>query len=421
MTIDETSRFVKDASSGADGSAVGAMLGVEAARLRVIDAVGPLAGVERVPLSLALGRVVAEPVRAAVEVPPADNSSMDGFAFRLADLEASGGTLPLRGRAAPGHASEPLGPGEATRIFTGAVVPRGADTVVRLEHCEVTGESVRVVNTDIAVGDNIRRAGEDVTRGAVVLSEGHRIRPPDLGVAASVGTTDVPVRRLPRVAVLVTGDELVEPGRPLADAQIYDSNGAMMRGLLDWLGCEPRLVGRTGDTLAATRDAMRAATTDADLIVTHGGVSVGHEDHVKNAVQDLGRLDLWKVAVKPGKPVGFGEVLGVPWLGLPGNPVSGFVTFLLFGAPLIRRLQGREPTMPAPLHLPAGFRRERAGKREEYVRVRVQGGRLIPHAHQGAGVLSSAAWGDGLARIDAGTTVQEGDGLPYYSYASLWA
>lgn len=146
-----------------------------------------------------------------------------------------------------------------------------------------------------------------------------------------------------------------------------------------------------------------------------------HEDHVKSAVRDLGELDLWKVAVKPGKPVGFGRVLGVPWLGLPGNPVSGFVTFLLFGAPVIRRLQGREPTMPAPLPLPAGFHRAQAGKREEYVRVRIQEGRLIPHAHQGAGVLSSAAWGDGLARIDAGTTVQEDDGLPYYDDASLWA
>jgi molybdopterin molybdotransferase len=397
------------------------MLSVTEARSRIVNATAPLAGTERVPLARALGRVVAEPVLADCQVPPADNSSMDGFALRYDDLAPSGWTLPVTARVAAGHAPGPLAAGGAVRIFTGAVVPAGADTVVKVEDCEVVADVVHVRDRHVRRGDNVRRAGEDVARGATVLPAGLKIRPQDLGVAASVGTTSVSVRRAPRVAVLVTGDELVEPGRPLGPGQIYDSNGTMIAGLLASLGCEPVVTGRVGDTLDATREALRAAALDADLVVTSGGVSVGEEDHVKTAVRSLGELNLWKVSVKPGKPIGFGRVGGVPWLGLPGNPVSGFVTFLLFGAPLVRALQGRASLMPEGVPLPAGFIRDRGPRREEYVRVRVENGRAVAHPRQGAGVLSSASWGDGLVRIPTGTAVREGDELLYFAYSTLLA
>lgn len=410
------------APSGASSQAAPTtMASVDETRARLTRAVAPLDRVERIALDRARGRIVAEAVHAAYQVPPHDNSSMDGFALRHADLVAPGQGLPITGRVAAGHPAGTLRRGTAVRIFTGALVPEGADTVVKLEDCQVQDERVRLRAVVVRKGDNVRRAGEDIAYGAEVVPAGRRLRPQDLGVAASVGITEVHVRRRPRVGVLVTGDELVSPGTPLGEGQIYDSNSVLLSSLMTALGCEPTHVARTSDSLEATRDALRRAARDVDLVISSGGVSVGQEDHVKAAVRELGELELWKVAVKPGKPLGFGRIGAVPWLGLPGNPVSGFVTFLLFGVPLIRRLQGREPLMPEALPLRAGFTREYGPKREEYVRVRVEEGYLVPYRHQGAGVLSSASWGDGLARIPMGASVRAGDELGYYAYTDLFA
>lgn len=398
------------------------MLSVTEARARLLAAVEPLAGVEAVPLERALGRVAATSLVAPRDVPLADNSAMDGFALRLADLEAAGGTLPVAGRTAAGQRPQALAPGTAMRILTGAVVPEGADAVVPIEDVEVAdggAGAIRVTRMPVAPGANIRRAGEDVARGTVVLPAGRRLRPQDLGVAASVGATHLEVRRTLRVAVVVTGDELVEPGRELAPGQLYDSNRPMLAAALVALGCDVTRVERVRDDLAATTDALRAAAADADLVVTSGGVSVGEEDHVKSAVRALGAIEVWKVAVQPGKPIGFGRIAGVPWLGLPGNPVSSLVTLLVFGVPLIRRQQGREPAEPAAVPVPAGFARATPNRREEYVRVALQGGRVVPYHHQGSGVLQSTAWADGLARVPAGALVQEGEPLDYFAFAEL--
>lgn len=399
------------------------MLSVAEARARLLAAVEPLAGVEAVTLERALGRVSAAPLVAPRDVPLADNSAMDGFALRRADLEAAGGTLPVAGRTAAGQRPGALAPGTAMRILTGAVVPAGADAVVPIEDVEVVGagdhEAIRVARMPVAPGANVRRAGEDIARGAVVLPAGRRLRPQDLGVAASVGAIHLEVRRPLRVAVVVTGDELVEPGRELEPGQLYDSNRPMLAAALVALGCQVARAARVPDELAATTDALRAAAADADLVVTSGGVSVGEEDHVKAAVRALGAIEVWKVAVQPGKPIGFGRIEGVPWLGLPGNPVSSLVTLLVFGVPLIRRLQGREPVEPAAVPVPAGFARATPNRREEYVRVAVQGGRVVPYPHQGSGVLQSTAWADGLARVPAGALVQEGEPLDYYAFAEL--
>lgn len=395
------------------------LLAVDEARARIVAAVTPIADSERVALDSALGRVVAESIVATCDVPPADNSAMDGFAFRLSDLRDADGVLPITGRMAAGQPATTLAPGGASWVFTGAVVPRGADTVVRLEDCQVDGATVRVLKRDVRLGDEIRRAGEDVVRGAEVIAAGTRMRAQELGVAASVGVTHVAVRRAVRVALVVTGDELVEPGAALESGKIYDSNGPVLAALLRTVGCLPGPVVRVRDDLAATRDALVQAAASADLVISSGGVSVGQEDHVKTAMRAIGEVDLWQVAVKPGKPIGFGRIAGVPWLGLPGNPVSGFVMFMLFGVPLLRRLQGREPTFPQPLRLPAGFERQRTLQRDEYQRVRVEDGRLVPYPRQGSGVLSSASWSDGLAKVPARASVSIGDELEYLGYAEL--
>jgi molybdopterin molybdotransferase len=395
------------------------MITVAEARSRMLAAVEPLDGVETVALGHALGRVTATPLVAPRDVPPTANSAMDGYAFRHADLVVAGGTLPVVGRVAAGDRPATLAPGTATGILTGAVVPSGADTVVPIEACEVVAGSLRVPLERVVRGAHIRPAGEDVTHGAVALPAGRRLRPQDLGVVASLGLTTLIVRRRPRAAVVTTGDELVEGGAPLAPGQLYDSNGPLLGALLTALGCEVTRPVHVADDRDATITALRAASDGADLVVTSGGVSVGEEDHVKAAVRALGRIEVWKVAVQPGKPIGFGRIAGVPWLGLPGNPLSGFVTSLVFGVPLLRRLQGRDPLLPSPLPVAAGFSRARANAREEYVRVAVQEGRLVPYPNQGSGVLRSAAWADGLARIPPDMVVREGDLLDFTGFAEL--
>lgn len=393
---------------------------VAEARQQLTDSVEAVEnGSERVSLDTASGRILAQDVRATIAVPPWDNSAMDGYALRLADLPETGEmALPISQRLPAGTTPQPLQPGTAARIFTGAPIPAGANAVVMQEHCQESTGHV-AINKRPPANNNIRAAGEDIAPGDVVLSAGQRLQPQDLGLAASLGIDTLEVRQPLRVAILATGDELTPPGQPLSDGHIYDSNGPLTAALLCRLGATPLPSVAVADTFDATREALSAAAADADLVLTSGGVSVGDEDHVKAAVQALGTLDLWKIAVKPGKPLAFGHIGDTPLIGLPGNPVSLFVTFLLFAAPVIRRMQGRSTLFPDPVPVPADFTRERPGKREEYLRVRVEAGRLSAYPQQGSGVLSSAAWADGLARLPVNATITPGDPLDYYPMSCL--
>jgi molybdopterin molybdotransferase len=376
-----------------------------------------------------LGRVLAADVRSAIDVPGADNSSMDGYALRAADA-AAGALLPVAQRIPAGTVGQPLAPRSAARIFTGAQVPDGADAVLMQEQAEaVPGDGLGAlrVRAAPAQGDWIRRRGEDVRAGAVVLARGVRLTPQALGLAASVGADRLQVLRRPRVALLSTGDELVMPGQPLPPGAIYNSNRFMLRALLQAAGCDCSDMGIVPDRLQATREALRNSAQGHDLILSTGGVSVGEEDHLKPAVQAEGRLELWQVAIKPGKPLAFGAVRAARgpdalFVGLPGNPVSSFVTFLLCVAPVLRALQGMDPAPPRALPLRADFDWPRADKRREFLRVRLnaQGG-LELFGNQSSGVLTSAVWADGLVDNPGGNVIRRGDTLRFLPMAELIA
>ncbi len=372
----------------------------------------------------ALGRVLACSVSSAIDVPPADNTSMDGYALRCADVIAAGTVLPVSQRVPAGVVGAPLLPGSAARVFTGAQLPAGADAVVMQEQCEAIDEGVKV-NAVPAPGQWIRRCGEDVRTGDVVLPAGTRLTPQALGLAASVGAAQLSVTRRPRVALFSTGDELVMPGEPLTPGAIYNSNRFTLRALIQALGCDCIDLGIVPDQLDATRAALRQAALGADLIVTSGGVSVGEEDHLRPAVQAEGRIELWQVAIKPGKPFAFGEVRrddgsAAHFVGLPGNPVSSFVTFLLLVRPLLLRLDGVANVEPQRTKLRADFDWPRADKRREFMRVRRnQAGGLDLFANQSSGVLTSAVWGDGLVDNPAGQAVRRGDSVDFLSFVEL--
>ena len=403
------------------------MLTLEEALTRLLQAAQPLAEVERLATFDALGRVLAEEVVSLLDVPPADNTSMDGYALRVADVPAVGTVLPVSQRIPAGAVGAPLAPGSAARIFTGAQLPPGADAVVMQEQCAVQGDGRIRIDALPELGQWIRRRGEDVRRGSTVLAAGTRLTPQALGLAASVGAATLTVARRPRVALFSTGDELVMPGEPLRPGAIYNSNRYTLRGLLESFGCLCTDLGIVPDTLEATRDALRRAAAASDLIVTSGGVSVGEEDHLRPAVRAEGRLDLWQVAIKPGKPLAFGEVRrsagGQAWfVGLPGNPVSSFVTFLLAVRPLLLRLQGASPpaALPPALVVRADFDWPRPDRRREFVRVRRNAdGALELFPNQSSAVLTSAVWGDGVVDIAPGQTIRHGDGVRYLSFADL--
>lgn len=376
----------------------------------------------------AQGRVLAREQVSLVDVPPCDNSAMDGYAIRHADIDlaTNGAGLAVTQRVAAGQVGQPLQPGTAARIFTGAAIPPGADTVVMQEDAIVDGGRLRITD-DIKPGQHIRAAGQDIAAGSVVLGAGRRLRPEDIGVLASTGVTEVPVYRPLKVAVLSTGDELVEPGQPLAPGQIYNSNRYLLSSLLLSMGCEVIDGGIVADDLMQTREQLLSLAAEADVILSSGGVSVGEEDHVKAAVEALGELALWKLNIKPGKPLAFGSIRGdrgdVPFFGLPGNPGSVFVTFNLIARPYLLCSQGREVVEPLQLAITADFEWTRAGSRQEYLRARVVTidgeNRVQLYPNQSSGALLSASWANALVVLPPGAAVQRGERVKVILFSEL--
>ena len=406
------------------------LLGLEEALARLVAGATALRidEVERVDAADALGRVLAADLVSAIDVPPQDNSAMDGYAVRAAEAQA-GVELQVAQRIAAGHVGTALAPGSTARIFTGAQVPAGADAVVMQEDTQAADDGrVRIV-TAPSVGQWIRRRGEDVRAGTTVLARGTRLAPASLGLAATVGSAALDVVRRPRVALLSTGDELVMPGsvapEHLPAGAIYNANRGTLTALLQAAGCAVTDLGIVPDTLQATRAALREAARSHDLILSSGGVSVGEEDHIRPAVAAEGQVELWQVAIKPGKPLAFGHVRGdragpALFVGLPGNPVSSFVTFLIAVAPLLRALQGADPALPAPLALRADFDWPRPDKRREFLRVRRNpNGGLDLFPNQSSGVLTSAVWADGLLDNPPGQSFVRGTTVRYLPFDGL--
>ncbi|WP_366558918.1 gephyrin-like molybdotransferase Glp [uncultured Methylibium sp.] len=398
------------------------MLSLPEALDRLRAGTTPLVETEAVSTFDALGRVLAAEVRSLLDVPPHDNTSMDGYALRTADVREAGAVLPVAQRIAAGQVGQVLAPGSAARIFTGAPIPEGADAVVPQEQCEAQDGAVRIKLVPPA-GQWIRRRGEDVVAGSTVLPRGSRLTPQALGLAASVGAATLTVVRRPRVALFSTGDELVMPGEPLKPGAIYNSNRYTLRALLQAAGCEVSDLGIVPDRLDATREALKRAAAGHDLILTSGGVSVGEEDHLKPAAAAEGRIDLWQIAIKPGKPLAFGAIPRAGGgeallIGLPGNPVSSFVTFLLAVRPVLRALQGLPATEPAGLALRADFDWPRPDQRREFLRARRNAdGSLELFPNQSSGVLTSAVWAEGLVDNPPGQAIARGDAVRFVPFS----
>ncbi|WP_323750343.1 gephyrin-like molybdotransferase Glp [Marinobacter sp.] len=376
---------------------------------------------ESVTLSGSLGRVLAQDYHVPADVPPADNSAVDGYAIRHGDIHDSE-PLNVSDRIPAGAAPQPLQPGTAARIFTGSEIPAGADAVVMQERADRSGDTV-IINATVEPGQNIRRRGQDLARGDLALAQGTCIRPQEMGLLASMGVNRVTVFARLKVAILTTGDELVEPGEPLAPGQIYNTNRFTLLGLLAEAGCEVVLCETLKDSREATESALKRASALADLVITSGGVSVGEEDHVRAVLEASGKLSLWRLAIKPGKPLAFGEMNSTPILGLPGNPAAVLVTFMVASMPYIRHCQGRPQVHPLGEQLPASFDIASASIRREFVRARKQisdgAVSVAAYPNQSSGVLSSACWGAGLAVVPENTTVKAGDLITYYPFAEL--
>ncbi len=400
------------------------MLRMEEALYLLLKQAKPLDDIELVATECALGRVLATPQISTVDVPPLNNSAMDGYAVRIADLSVS---TPLRvtQRIPAGSIGQALDAGTAARIFTGAPIPPHCDAVVMQENCTAENGDV-VIDKAPKAGENIRRAGEDIQSGAEVLSSGIKLRPQEMGLLASVGLNRVPVYRKLRVATFFTGDEIVMPGQALRPGQIYNSNRFVLTGLLESLGCEVIDLGIVSDNFASTVEILQQAAARSDLIVTSGGVSVGEEDHVKAAVEHTGRLDLWRIAIKPGKPLAFGSAAGTSFFGLPGNPVSAFITFCLFVRPFILRSQGVVNVTTSYYPLPADFVWDKPdSKRREFLRARLvfsEDGSPVAqiYPHQGSGVLTSCTWSDGLIEVKEGTSIQHGETVKFIPLNELF-
>lgn len=398
----------------------------EEALERLLSHATAVSEVEQLETINAGRRVLARDVMSQLDVPPMDNSQMDGYALRASDVIAPGSSLPVSQRIAAGHIGQALAPGTAARIFTGAMIPQGADTVVMQEQCTAEGDSIRISHVP-RVGEWVRLRGCDIRAGDVILQAGQRLRPQDLGLAASVGLKHLDVRRRLKVAVFFTGDELAMPGQPLKPGAIYNSNRFVMVDLLQRLGCDLIDLGLVPDSLAATRAALAQAAIWADVVITSGGVSVGEEDHIRPAVLSMGALDLWQLAIKPGKPLAFGHVRRAVesqppayFFGLPGNPVSSFVTFVMFVRPFLLRMQGVRDVSPRALLLPAAFDWPNADRRREYLRAAItDNADVAVYSNQNSAVLSSVAWAGGLLDNPPGNTISKGDLVRYIPFSEL--
>ena len=378
----------------------------------LLDRARTLTAVETIATEAALGRILASDQVAAIDVPPWDNSAMDGYAVRAAECHGQP-CLPVSQRIAAGQSGEPLQAGTAARIFTGAPIPAGADAVVMQEHCSVSGNSVCLQHS-VKVGENIRRKSEDIGAGDIILPLGSRIGAAQMGLAASVGLAELAVYRRLKIAFFSTGNELIQPGSRLQTGQIYNSNRYTLAGLIRGLGCEWSDLGAIPDTLNDTVATLQRAAKLADVIISSGGVSVGEEDHVKAAVTQLGQLDSWKVAMKPGKPLAFGSIGSADFIGLPGNPVSTFTTFCLFARPFLLKRMGATRVLPMVYPVRCASSWLISGDRREFLRGCVQQAdngeaEVLLYPQQGSGVLSSVAWANGFVDLGIGQTINSGD------------
>ena len=392
------------------------LLSVDEALARLLEGAKAVPDVEEIPTLEATHRVLARPQRSTMDVPPMDNSAMDGYAVRIAD----GPKLKVAQKIMAGSVGKPLEPGTAARIFTGAPIPPGADAVVMQEHTETQGEFV-VLKSSPKPEEWIRRAASDIRKGGEILPAGKRLLPQDTGLAASVGIKALPVFRKVRLGLFFTGDELVMPGEPLAPGRIYNSNRFTLRGLAETFGCDTRDYGIVPDSLDATRAVLRKAAAECDVIVTSGGVSAGDADFVKPAVEAEGKLLMWRIAMKPGRPLAFGSIRNSFFIGLPGNPVSSFVTFLIFVRPFLLKTQGMNEVTPKSLPARADFDWTEPDSRREFLRVKWNAsGGLDLYPTQDSAVLTSTAWADGLVDNPAKQAIRKGDMVRFLPYSELY-
>ncbi len=399
------------------------LLPYDEALQQLVSHVSSIGNTSSAPLMQALGEVLAESQLAGISVPPADNSAMDGYALNTRDLtKLDEAVLPVSQRIAAGESGGRLLSGTAARIFTGAPIPEGANAVIMQEQVAVEDDKIRLLSIP-EIGQNIRAAGNDILAGDIILQKGVRLRAQDIGLAASVGLQTLPVFDKIRVGMFFTGDELVEPGTPLEAGKIYDSNRYTLYGLLKALGCDIIDLGLVGDTLEATKQAMLDASEKADLVVTCGGVSVGEEDYVRIAIEQLGQLHLWRLRIKPGKPLAFGNINNTAFIGLPGNPVSVFATFCLFACPVIHTLQGRKWEKPLAMPVRSGFDWPKPDTRREFLRARLENingeRRAMIYSNQDSGVLTSTVWAQGFVEIGEGETVSQGDWVDYLPFSEI--
>ena len=403
------------------------VMGVDDALSVITSGLTPVEGTESVALSAADGRILAVDVIAPIDIPSFMNSAVDGYAVRGEEIPSNAArAFTVQDRvAAGGSAREAIRPSHAIRIFTGAPMPDGADTVYMQEDAELTEDGFVLLPSGLARGANVRLAGEDIAQGSSALLNGQRLRPQDVALAAALGLTSLTVRRRPRVTIFSTGNEVVTPGEKRNPAQLFDSNSAMLSAMLRRLGCDVMDLGILRDDRTALAAALKQAAQDCDLILTTGGVSAGEEDHVRAAIETIGSLVLWRMAIKPGRPVTMGVIGGTPFIGLPGNPVAGFVTFTHVARPAVLTLAGTTPTKLVPLRVRAQFDYRKKTGRREYVRATLKQGadgifEAIKFPRDGAGLLSSLVSTDGLVELEENaTSVEPGEMLNFFPYSSL--